>query len=123
MQRATIKATVLYSHYQYLTISNLHKIRHQDVSYLEGEGCFHIPTRPTLDNFLEQYFTHVHPLLPLLNEGDFWDMYSGSVNGGSQDKMTLLVFQSMLFASCNVSPRKPVTSPRQLCSYSRQLDL
>lgn len=103
-RKATANPTVIYSHYQYLTVSNLHKIPHEDVSYLEAQGCLHIPTRPTLDNFVEQYFTHVHPLLPLLNEGDFWDMYSQNAGAGSQDKMTLLVFQAMLFASCNVSP-------------------
>jgi len=106
-QPATVPATVLYSHYPYLTVGNLHKIPHQDVNYLEAQGCLHVPTRPMLDNFVEQYFTHVHVLLPLLNEGDFWDMYAQhGINTPSQDKMTLLVFQSMLFACCNVRQRE-----------------
>lgn len=97
------RPTVLYSHYQYLTVGNLHKIPHQDVSYLEAQGCLHVPTRPTLDHFVDQYFAHVHVLLPLLHEGNFWDMYSYKDNTTPQEKMPLLVFQAMLFASCNVS--------------------
>jgi hypothetical protein len=102
-QRASTKPTVLYSHCGYITIGNLHKIPHEDVNYLEAQGCLHIPTRPTLDNFVEQYFTHIHVLLPLLNEGDFWDMYFQNEGSASPDKISLLVFQAVLFSSCSVS--------------------
>ncbi|KAH8652018.1 hypothetical protein BGZ61DRAFT_487522 [Ilyonectria robusta] len=101
-------ATVLYSHFPYLTLGNVHNIPHQDVSYLESQGCFHVPTRPGLDDLVEQYFAHFHGLLPLLNEGDFWDMYCQKQkdNITSQDKMALLVFQAMLFASCSKNKGK-----------------
>lgn len=106
-------ATVLYSHFPYLTLGNVHNIPHQDVSYLESQGCFHVPTRPGLDDLVEQYFAHFHGLLPLLNEGDFWDMYCQKQkdNITSQDKMALLVFQAMLFASCSVSLIATWTTP------------
>jgi hypothetical protein len=73
----------------------------QDVNYLESQGCFRVPTREILDEFVQQYFLHVHPVLPMLNEGDFWDMYGNSGHGGSGEKISLLVFQSMLFSSVN----------------------
>ncbi|KAF7557091.1 hypothetical protein G7Z17_g902 [Cylindrodendrum hubeiense] len=101
-RRTDGKSMVLYSHYQYLSVGNMHIIPHEDVSYLEAQGCFHVPTRPTLDNFVERYFAHLHVLLPLLHEGDFWDMYSDKENSAPRQKISLLVFQAMLFASCNL---------------------
>ncbi len=102
-QRSSTKPTVLYSHYGYITIGNLPRIPHEDANYLEAQGCLHIPTRPALDDFVEQYFTHMHVFLPLLNEGDFWDMYLQHAGSASPHKISLLVFQAMLFSSCSVS--------------------
>lgn len=96
---------IVYSYYPFLNISNLTHILPQDVNYLESQGCFRVPTRAVLDEFVQQYFLHVHPLLPLLNEGDFWDVYcqQGQFGFVPQHRISLLVFQSMLFATCNVS--------------------
>lgn len=61
-----------------------------------------MPTRAILDEFLQQYFLHVHPLLPLVNEGDFWDLYCQNPNSSSPtERISLLLFQSIMFASCN----------------------
>ncbi|KAG4258126.1 hypothetical protein FPRO03_03081 [Fusarium proliferatum] len=100
-QRTNTSTTVLFIHYPYLKIHNMHMIAQQDLNYMEAQGCLHIPSRPILDNFVEQYFRHQHPLLPLLNEGDFWEMYSQKESTGPQPTISLLVFQAMLFASCN----------------------
>lgn len=75
----------------------------QDVNFLDSQGCLRVPTRPILDEFVQQYFLHVHPLLPFLNEGDFWNLYCHQGSGGTGEKMSLLVFQAMLFSCCNVS--------------------
>lgn len=96
-------ATVFYCHYAYLTVTNLPRMPPQHVSFLDTQGCLRVPTRPTLDDFVEKYFKYVHPLLPLLNEGEFWDMYSRNSSGpASGNTMSLLVFQALLFASCHV---------------------
>ncbi|KAG5761624.1 hypothetical protein H9Q72_010280 [Fusarium xylarioides] len=100
-QRTNISTTVLFVHYPYLKIHNIHSIAQQDLNYMEAQGCLHVPSRPILDNFVEQYFRHQHPFLPLLNEGDFWEMYSQKESTGPQSTISLLVFQAMLFASCN----------------------
>ncbi|KAF5622369.1 cutinase transcription factor 1 beta [Fusarium sp. NRRL 25303] len=100
-QRTNTSTTVLFIHYPYLKIHNMHMIAQQDLNYIEAQGCLHVPSRPILDNFVEQYFRHQHPLLPLLNEGDFWEMYSQKESTGPQPTMSLLVFQAILFASCN----------------------
>lgn len=97
-----------YSYYPFLTIGNLPNIPPQDVNYLELQGCLRVPTRRILDEFVQQYFLHVHPLLPMLNEGDFWDMYCGP--GPANDTISLLLLHSMLFASCNVR-----LTPRLIC--------
>ncbi|KAH7120514.1 fungal-specific transcription factor domain-containing protein [Dactylonectria macrodidyma] len=91
---------VLYSHYRFLVVSNLHAIPHQDVSYLEAQSCLHVPIRPILDVFLEKFFTHIHLFLPLIDEGDFWEMYSPNSHTANDDTTSLLVLQAMLFSSC-----------------------
>ncbi|KAI0015600.1 hypothetical protein F4780DRAFT_773426 [Xylariomycetidae sp. FL0641] len=92
---------ITYSYYPFLIISNLHSMMPQDVNYLETQSCLRVPTRTILDEFVHQYFLHVHPLLPLINEGDFWDMYCHASTRVCEEKFSLLVFQSILFSSCN----------------------
>jgi hypothetical protein len=99
--KVTVNADITYSYYPFLSINNLHNIMPQDVNYLESQGCLRVPTREILDEFVQQYFLHIHPMLPMINEGDFWDMYGHLGSGGSGEKMSLIVFQSMLFVSCN----------------------
>lgn len=100
-QLATTNTNITYSYYPFLSISNLHNVMPQDVNFLDSQGCLKVPTRPILDEFVQQYFLHVHPLLPFLNEGDFWNLYCHQGSGGTGDKMSLLVFQAMLFSCCN----------------------
>lgn len=100
---SSASADVSYSHYSFLTAGRLHAIPAEDVNYLESQGCLHIPTQPSLNDLVQHYFLHVHVVLPIVNEGDFWEMYFQSKKpGGSREKMSLLVFQAMLYASCNV---------------------
>ncbi|KAI1136084.1 fungal-specific transcription factor domain-containing protein [Hypoxylon sp. FL0543] len=100
-QRIAVNADVTYSYYPFLTIGNLHNIMPQDVNYLESQGCLRVPTRAILDEFVQQYFLHIHPIMPILNEGDFWDMYCNQSPAGPTDKITLVFFQALLFSSCN----------------------
>ncbi|KAF5621927.1 cutinase transcription factor 1 beta [Fusarium sp. NRRL 52700] len=100
-QRTITSTTVLFVYYPYLKIHNIHSIAQQDLNYMEAQGCLHVPSRPILDNFVEQYFRVHQALLPLLNEGEFWEMYSQKESTGAQSTISLLVFQAMLFASCN----------------------
>ncbi|KAF5004561.1 hypothetical protein FDECE_8951 [Fusarium decemcellulare] len=102
-------ANVTYSYYPFLSMGNLPNIPPQDVNFLELQGCLRVPTRTLLDEFLQQYFLHVHPLLPLLNEGDFWDLYCHTSHAGiPTERMSLLVFQAILFASCNFVSRSTI---------------
>ncbi|KAF5560658.1 cutinase transcription factor 1 beta [Fusarium napiforme] len=71
-----------------------------DINYLEAQGCFRVPTPEALDEFVQEYFLHVHPALPLLDEAWFWAIYSRSVRGRSN--LSLFVFQAMLFTACSL---------------------
>lgn len=93
-----------YSYYGFLVISNLEAIPQQDFQFLELQGCLHVPNRPILDTFMCHYFKHMHPMLPILDEGVFWDIYAQRPLAKQPDaKASLLLFQAMLFACCSVS--------------------
>lgn len=95
---------ISYSYYGFLVISNLAAIPQQDFQFLELQGCLHVPNRPILDTFIRHYFQHMHPMLPILDEGVFWDVYAQRPLAKQTDaKVSLLLFQAMLFACCNVS--------------------
>ncbi|KAF3771370.1 hypothetical protein M406DRAFT_248577 [Cryphonectria parasitica EP155] len=93
--------SVVYTYYSFLTLDNLPNCLSRDVDFLEAEGCFHLPTRAIMDQILQQYFLHIHPFLPLFNEGDFWEMYYDTPCGRQDAKMSLLVLQAIIFVSCN----------------------
>lgn len=102
-RRDTHKNSVVYTYYPFLTLDHLPSCLPHDVDFLEAEGCFHLPTRKIMDQIVRQYFLHVHPLLPILNEGDFWEMYYNRRGTKEPMSMSLLVIQAMMFVACNVS--------------------
>lgn len=92
------------SYYQFLAITNLAAIPPHDFQFLKRQGCLHVPSRPVLNEFVCQYFLNLQPILPILDEGAFWDIYAQRRNSRLPDgKISLLLFQAMLFACCNVS--------------------
>ena len=96
--------SVHYTSYDFLEVSNRASLRVEDVTYLASQGCFNLPSRPALDIIVRQYFRLVHPLFPLLNEVEFCEILQGGVvPSPSAPKISLLLFQSFLFASCDVS--------------------
>ncbi|KPM40118.1 hypothetical protein AK830_g6418 [Neonectria ditissima] len=101
--RASRSATVVfYTYYEFLTINNASQIFPQDYNFLETEACFHVPTKAVLDELVHQYFSNLHPHLPLLSEADFWESYrADDPSAGSKPQLSLLVFQAMLFAASN----------------------
>ena len=97
-------AYMLFSFYPFLKADGLWHLSPEDASFLEQRRCLHVPARPILDEFIREYFLHVHPILPVLNERDFWSMYSGpDPHAPGRTRMSLFVFQAMLFISCPVS--------------------
>ncbi|PTB72617.1 N-terminal binuclear Zn cluster-containing/DNA binding domain-containing protein [Trichoderma longibrachiatum ATCC 18648] len=69
-----------------------------DIRFMQLNGCFNLPRMPILNEFVRIYFLHVHPIIPLFDEGEFWDSYSCT----NEQKMSLLVFQAIIFAACAI---------------------
>ena len=105
---------VPYSCFRFLTVGQMHRMPPECVHLLEVQGCFRVPIGPILDVFLREYFLHVHPLLPIINEGDFWDVYSydPEENNGAPEPINhaipLVVFQAMMLASCSFVPLETI---------------
>ncbi|KAH9207140.1 hypothetical protein DL95DRAFT_468950 [Leptodontidium sp. 2 PMI_412] len=93
----------LYSYFDFLNGESFSHLELDDFQILELKGCFHVPSKPYLDQFVQQYFLHVHPVLPILDERRFWELYlPGEKERGQTpgDGIPLLVFRAMMFASC-----------------------
>lgn len=96
---------IIYSFYPFIKLDFQSNLPPQDVNFLEQQVCFRVPARLALDEMIREYFLHVHPSLPILDEGKFWEMYTYQRNVNSKERpgISLFVFQAMLFASCSVS--------------------
>lgn len=102
-QDLTLGGSVTFSYYGFLKVKDLTTLLPEDVRYLETKGCLHVPSGAHLDQFVGHYFLHVHPCMPILDEGEFWDMYSSKRDDKKKPVgISLLVFQAMLFAASTV---------------------
>lgn len=105
-QSTRFGADITYTYYPFIEVNNLSAIPPQDVNYLDLQGCLRVPTKTVLDEFVKQFFLHVHPIMPLLNEGDFWEMYASHTQGTHvSTRISLLMIHAMLFSVCGVSDR------------------
>lgn len=57
-----------------------------------------MPLKEGLDHLLRQYFRYVHPILPLIDEVEFWHAYAHT-----RACIPIILLQAMLFVSCAVS--------------------
>ncbi|PVH75443.1 hypothetical protein DL98DRAFT_427572 [Cadophora sp. DSE1049] len=96
---------VPYTDYQFLALEDLSHLSSQEIDFLKSQGCFDIPSKPILDQFIHQYFLHVHPILPQIDEKIFWDLYMGSIQDNSKSAgISLFLFQAMIFAASSFVP-------------------
>lgn len=91
---------VIYSFLPFLQV-DFSQLSQDNVQFLDMQGSFKVPGMQALSLFIQVYFQHVHPTLPLLDESTFWDMYTRKTT--SSRSMSLFIFQAMLFASSSVS--------------------
>ncbi|KAL4864855.1 hypothetical protein BDV12DRAFT_158423 [Aspergillus spectabilis] len=91
--------SVDFATYSFLEINNLQSLEQEDVAYMRSKGCFSVPDPSVLDEFITEFFLHVHPESPVLDEAKFWRLYMQPDHGESQTegKLSLFVFQAMLF--------------------------
>ncbi|KAL5336908.1 hypothetical protein BJX70DRAFT_371452 [Aspergillus crustosus] len=95
----TTPASVDFSAYPFLEFNNIQALDQEDVAYLRSKGCFSVPDQLILNEFFNQFFLHVHPETPVLDEARFWRLYlrRGTEGQSSDEKLSLFVFQAMLF--------------------------
>ncbi|KAF5640803.1 fungal specific transcription factor factor domain protein [Fusarium sp. NRRL 52700] len=93
---STRSNVVHFSNYSFITIGNAAALSQEDIQFLNVKGCFNLPPKVILDEFVRLYFLHVHPFLPFLDEGNFWDVYCSRV---SSPKIPFLLIQAMIFAT------------------------
>lgn len=94
----TSDGNVIFSSYRFLDGSRLSSLPTEDIEYFISKRCLHFPRKDVLDEFVRQYFAMVHPFVPLLDEAEFWQIY----NGVGTNKVSLFVFQAILFSACSV---------------------
>ncbi|KAK7423065.1 hypothetical protein QQZ08_009232 [Neonectria magnoliae] len=101
---------VLFIYYNFIRVDAPGPAWSHNASIMEEEGCFHVPARPAMDDFVRLFFLYVQPFMPLIDEGHFWKVYSA---GDSNDlgKYSLFVVQALLFMAC------PALFDNDCCRY------
>lgn len=102
--RLSQEGCVPHSQYHFIKSDSFSHVSSDDIGFLKSQGAFLLPDMPFLDEFIQEYFRHVHPHLPLIDEAAFWEAFhSNGLTRGLNFQISVFTFQAMLFASCNVS--------------------
>ncbi|KAJ5769741.1 Transcription factor [Penicillium nucicola] len=90
-------SSVSYEDYEFIDSDQLLVLSSSETMILDRQGCLSLPDPKATDEFVKHYFKRIHPLVPVLDEAEFWRSYLDPSTGR---KLSLFVFQAMLFASC-----------------------
>ncbi|RAQ67987.1 hypothetical protein COH20_011680 [Aspergillus flavus] len=86
-----LASDVEYSAYPFLDFRSMSCLDKWDISYLASKGCLTLPRRRVLDEFVKKYFLHIHPGTPVLDEAEFWQLYSQQGDGGTSSGRSISV--------------------------------
>ncbi|KAJ5934090.1 hypothetical protein N7466_003637 [Penicillium verhagenii] len=78
----------------FLCTDNLRCLPSEDINFLWIKGSLSIPDFVLTRDFVHQYFKKMHPMLPVLNEAQFWS----ALGGNPVEKISIFVFQALMFA-------------------------
>lgn len=92
---------VPYTEYAFVDSQQLLSLPSEEVAFLTSQDCLSLPASNAMDEFVQEYFKRIHPSIPVLDEAEFWRIYRN--NQSTDPKISLLVLQSLLLASCPVS--------------------
>lgn len=95
----TRKNHVPFSSYSFLDMQGLSTLAPEKVAFLRSMGCLEIPKPALLEDFVCQYFRHLHPSVPVIDEAAFWRLYRQECEDSSAFRISLPLFQALLFAS------------------------
>ncbi|KAI9728098.1 MAG: hypothetical protein M1834_007814 [Cirrosporium novae-zelandiae] len=90
---------------QSYSASPLDRVRFE---YLKGLGCFNMPSREICGGLLETFFSHVHPMLPVLDRKDFLARYYGL----DEPPPLVLITAILLAAARYASPSMNIVGSR-----------
>lgn len=94
---------VHFSHYQYIEAYDLSRIEPSAALLLEEYACFQVPSRPILDEFVRHYFLHIHPVLPIMDEVEFLDMFrTEDIARPCEAQVPLFLFHAIIFIASSV---------------------
>ncbi|KAH7075681.1 fungal-specific transcription factor domain-containing protein [Paraphoma chrysanthemicola] len=95
------KPFVPYTHYSFVELHASQVASLELEIFMEAMHCFVLPGPVIFDEFVRQYFLHVHPNLPVLDEGEFMSAYCQCTQRGAQSRkgVSLFLLQGMLYAS------------------------
>lgn len=96
---------ITFAYYPFLCINNLSSLHTDDINYLDSQGCFKLPESSCLDHLVRAFFHHAHPILPVVNEAEFWSIYDPLTSGGKTSRVPVILLSAMLFVACEVSPQ------------------
>ncbi|CAG7935992.1 unnamed protein product [Penicillium nalgiovense] len=71
----SLSPNVPYTEYAFVEFLSLPS---QDVAYLSSNDCLTLPGSNALDGFVQGYFKRIHPLVPVLDEAEFWRIYQNN---------------------------------------------
>ncbi|VTT79013.1 unnamed protein product [Fusarium fujikuroi] len=91
---------VTFAYYPFLCINSLSSLHTDDINYLDSQGCFKLPKSSCLDHLVRTFFQHAHPILPVVNEAEFWSVYDPLASGDKTCRVPLILLLAMLFVAC-----------------------
>ncbi|KAH7225247.1 hypothetical protein BKA60DRAFT_450540 [Fusarium oxysporum] len=91
---------ITFAYYPFLCINNLSSLHTDDINYLDSQGCFKLPESSCLDHLVRAFFHHAHPILPVVNEAEFWSIYDPLTSGGKTSRVPVILLSAMLFVAC-----------------------
>lgn len=95
-----------FKEYPFLDWAALDRLEPVDLAYLRESGALYLPSRDVVNVFVKEYFLHVHPMLPLIEERSFWKALNCISDDGGRSNfkgISLFLFQAVLAASSIVS--------------------
>jgi hypothetical protein len=97
-------AHLIFTHYPFLDPRPLRRLGKTDIAFLEQRGCFRLPSPLEIEEFFKEYFLHVHPILPILDEARFWAIFTFKHQKDTEStRLSLFILQAVMFLSCSVS--------------------